>query len=73
MTLVIIRTTIERLEEKTRVKNAHKTPSGEIVSERESMGWFVFLKDSNVSLRIGDIPVDIEPGDPVTIYIGRQT
>ena len=63
-----IRAIVKNIEEKERIVEVKK--DGE--KRTESLGWWVTIKDQNVSFCLGDEKPDIEAGDELLITIEKR-
>lgn len=57
MPTVKLRTRALRLEERTRLDESHRTPSGEVEQKTSSMGWYLTIETD---------------GPPVSFYMGHK-
>lgn len=63
-----VRAIVKKVEEKERLVEAHK--DGQSVSE--SLGWWVIVKDANMSFYLGHEKPDMEAGDELMITIEKR-
>lgn len=65
----VIKTRVIKVEEKTRVLRARKS-GDDIITDRESLGWFILIDGSREALYIGmDKPTDLVDGQSIVIRI----
>jgi hypothetical protein len=69
--LVLVATTVNRVEERSRVVRGRKTLHGSEF-DTESLGWFVLLSGISVGIGVGKQRPALEPGDAVRLIIEKD-
>lgn len=63
-----VRAIVKKVEEKERLVEAQKDGA----SVTESLGWWVAIKDANMSFYLGNEKPDMEAGDELLITIEKR-